>query len=274
MDSAELAKLPTALRTLRRAARASSEEVLYGFAGVVLKACAGKTKVVTQAKADRRSALYTLNKRGLDLTGSSGTQPGDITVNAGWKGPFGRVWVRSPAKRKGTGRPFRLAGQINKTNFNFRPTPYHWKKGTWIDIMEAAADVAYQMRKAIPAGRKAVTLARQSWVQIADSLNIRLEDVRGGGTLSAAGIAKARAALASTGIYHINGLSRKETQQRGLLLTLINRYPRGRKAGFDATLQGTLIGQVRYFQQNLERGVFNSIQKTVRAYPFLKATNN
>jgi hypothetical protein len=276
VPASELAKLSGAFKAIARSARVSGEAVLRGEAGIILKTCAGRTKVATQKKADQRSALSVLNKGGLDLTGSAGTQPGDITVNAGWKGPFGRVWVRSPVRRnerlgKHPAR-FRLAGQINKTSFSFKPERFHWKTGTWIDIVEAAADVAYQMRKAIPAGRKAIGLARQSWVQIADSLGIRLESVQGGGALSAAGLAKARSAIAATGRRYTNGLSRQERGARASI-TLINRYPRGRNMGMDRTLAGVLIGRVRFFQQNMRRGVFFSIANTARAYPYLTVKN-
>jgi len=272
VPASEIAKLSGAFNAIARNARVAGEQVLRGEAGIILKACAGRTKVSTQKKADQRSALRVLNKGGLDLTGSGGTTPGDITVNAGWRGAFGKVWVRSPANRRGTGRPFRLAGQINKTSFAFKPERYHWKTGAWIDIVETAADVAYQMRKAIPAGRKAIGLARQSWVQIADSLGIRLESVQGGGSLSAAGLAKARAAIAATGRRYTNGLSRQERGARASI-TLINRYPRGRKMGMDRTLAGVLIGRVRFFQQNMRRGVFSSIANTARAYPYLTVKN-
>lgn len=275
VPASELAKLSGAFNAIARNARVAGEQVLRGEAGIILKACAGRTKVSTQKKADQRSALRVLNKGGLDLTGSGGTQPGDVTVNAGWRGDFGKVWVRSPRGYRRVGqpsRPFRLAGQIGKSSFSFKPERFHWKTGTWIDIVEAAADVAYQMRKAIPAGRKAIGLARQSWVQIADSLGIRLESVQGGGALSAAGLAKARTAIAATGRRYTNGLSRQERGARASI-TLINRYPRGRNMGMDRTLAGVLIGRVRFFQQNMRRGVFSSIANTARAYPYLTVKN-
>lgn len=280
VPASEIAKLSRAFHAIARSARVTGEAVLRGEAGIILKACAGRTKVATQAKADLRSARRVLGKSGLDLTGAAGTKPGDITVNAGERGPFGRVWVKTRSTRElvdrdtgklGRGR-FRLAGQISKGNFTFKPTRYHWKKGTWIDIVEAASDVASQMRKAIPAGRRAIGLARQSWVQIADSLGIRLETVRGGGNLSAAGLAKARAAIAANGRRYANGLSRQERGARATL-TLINRYPGGRKMGMDRTLAGVLIGRARFFQQNLRRGVFSSIAHTARAYPYLTVKN-
>lgn len=275
VPASEIAKLSRAFHAIARSARVTGEAVLRGEAGIILKACAGRTKVATQAKADLRSARRVLGKQGLDLTGAGGTQPGDITVNAGEKGPFGRVWIRSPRSTRRamqSGRPFRLAGQISKGNFTFKPERYHWKKGTWIDLLEVASDVAYQMRKAIPAGRRAIGLARQSWVQIADSLGIKLEAVKGGGNLSAAGLAKARAAIAANGRRYANGLSRQERGARATL-TLINRYPGGRKMGMDRTLAGVLIGRARFFQQNLRRGVFSSIAHTARAYPYLTVKN-
>jgi hypothetical protein len=41
----------------------------------------------------------------------------------------------------------------------------------------------------------------------------------------------------------------------------------------DRTLQGVLIGQARFFEQNLRRGVFGSIATTAKAYPFLTVKN-
>jgi hypothetical protein len=267
-DAAALAKLPIALRTIRRAVWADSNTILYGFAGVVLKTCAGRTKVATVANINRRSIVraYRTARRVVGFgndRNKGAVDPGQAGINLGFKSADGRVWYRT------------------RKNHKFQPV-YHagFRKGWHI----APADFGKvqllvqiyrtEMRAMKEAGRKAAGLARQSWVQIADSLGIRLETVKGGGALSSAGIAKARAAIASTGVAHVNGLSREERTQRSLILTLINRYPRAQRMGMDATLAGALVGQVRYFEQNLKRGVFDSIAKTTRAYPFLKVTNN
>lgn len=268
LDPAELAKLSQALRAIAGATGSSAREVLHGFAGVVLKACAGQTKVATAAQTVKRSNLRFL--RDQQLTGKNAGV--DVTISAGVRkgSEFGRVFLRGPTghwRRTHNANFVRVPGMPNSSR---KKPGDHYADYQWLLLQSAISTVRSGIGAAREAGRKTIGLARQSWVQIADSLNIRLEDVRGGGTLGAAGIAKARAALASNGYTYINGLGREERSAQRTILTLINRYPRGQKMGMDATLRGVLIGQIRYFEKNLSLGVFNSIRNTARAYPFLK----
>lgn len=251
-----------ALRQLARLTGFDQKQVLLGEAGIILKTWAGRTKVATQADADRRSWVHILGKRGLDL--GTAREPGDISVNIGQRGPFGRVWVRT---KKGK---FRLAGQIDKNSYAFRPMNFHWSRGTWIDIKEAAADVAFQARKKIPKGRRAAGLARQSVVQIADSLGIDLLTVKGGGSLSAAGIAKARAALATTGRAHKNGSGSVLGDREKTVVTLINRLPYGIPQKMDRTLLGVMAGRAKFFEKSYAKGAFDSMAQSARAYPWLR----
>lgn len=269
----ELAKLPTALRAIAGASGRAGREVLHGEAGAILKACAADTKVNTLQRTTQRA----INRGISDLGFTSATTPGEISVNTGVRGRFGLVWVRSrtdkPRRTAAPSRPYRLAGRLTRNGYAFTPEPYHWSRGIWIDIQEAVADVRYRLTRAVPAARGAIGLARQSWVQIADSLGIRLEDVPGS-RLSAAGLAAARRAIPSTGMMHVNGLGREERRAKGVLLRLINRYPAGRKLRMDATLQSVMVRRVRYFEHNMERGVFNSMAATARAYPYLRVSEN
>jgi len=245
--------------------------VIRAEAGSILKACAGQTKVATTAKTDKRSIRKLFGAKGLGLT--SATKPGDVTINAGIRGSFGRVWVKSSEPHRGTGRGFRKAGFISKPGASFRPENYHWKNSTWGDINEAVDSVKATLKDAIEAGRRAIGLARQSWVQIADDVGIPLESVPGG-DLSAAGIAKARAALASNKRPYINGQSREFADNRGYVIELINRLPYGTKIGLDRILAKNINARARFFEKNLETGVFNRLRDMARAYPGLTITRN
>jgi hypothetical protein len=235
--------------------------VIRAEAGSILKACAGDTKVATQDQVDLRTRVRTI--RDLDLTGGKRNREATISVNAGLRGPFGRVFMR---KRDGTGwRRTHEAG--------FKPLHQHYRRGDWIDLQEAIATVRSALRRAIPAARGAIGLARQSWVQIADDFGTPLERVPGG-KLSAAGIAKARAAIASTGQQYRNGQAREYSDNRTFVLTLINRLPFGRKIQLDSILARHVNGRARYFEQNLARGVFDNMAHTLRAYPGLRIQRN
>jgi hypothetical protein len=190
-------------QTLRKMAQLtgfSQRTVLLGFAGVVLKTWAGRTKVATKEKADRRSRLRAI--RGLGYT--KGSERGDVTVNAGYRpAPFGRVWIRV---RNGGGRKswilakganfsaptgtatFSLAGRQlynpKKRGDSDRSTSFQWME----NVNHAQTNVEHAISQAIPRGRASIGLARQSVVQIADGLGIDLLRVQGGGTLSSQGL--------------------------------------------------------------------------------------
>jgi hypothetical protein len=270
-DPSEIDKLPVAFRTIAKVARVSGETVLDGMAGVILKACAGDTAVATQAKSKIRAQTQLI--RDLGLTGGKKSGAFDIvTINAGAKAEFGRVFLRTT-----TGH-WRRSHDANFIPVPGMPSPGRKKPGDhysdyqWLVLKSALQAVRAQVGAARSAGLKTIGMARQSWIQIADALGIRLETVRGGGRLSASAITKARGAMSYRGRKFINGLATRERKQSGALLTLINRYPGGRNQGlgFDRLINRHLIGQVRYFEKNLELGVFNSIAKTARAYPFLQ----
>lgn len=242
------------IRALIAAAPVSMKRVLRAEAGSILKACAGRTKVASATAITTNERLRIVK----DLGFNGGNREGDIYINAGIRGDFGKVWRRTRG-RKGF-QQTHAAG--------FKPLNRHFGDKAWIDLQEAVADFKIQAGKRIPLAKKSGGLARQSWVQIADTLGILLEMVPGGG-LSGAGLAKARAALNSKGAAVQNGFSEQEARQHGFLLRIINRLPYGTKAGLDAVLVTVMNGRAAYFQQNLARGVFGDQAKLLRAYPGL-----
>lgn len=275
-NSAVMAATSQTLKRLRDLTGFSQKGVLLGFAGVVLKQWAGRTKVSTQAKVDRKSRLRAVKHFGL----TSAAKRGDVTVNAGFKksAPYGRVWIRV---RNGGGKnSFIMARGENFSELSGKQffTPYKRKirgtSATWLgNVASAQENVEQAMPGYIAKGRKSIGLSRQSVLQIADSLGIDLLKVAGGGNLPAAGIAKARAALASTGKFHKNGTGLSGTSGAFDFVDLINTLPYARKIGMDRTLLGVLRGQNKYFQTSYAKGAFDSQRKATAAYPNLFRIN-
>lgn len=254
------AKLSESIATLAKLQGFSEQTVTLAECGVILKTCVGRTKVAKPQAIERGARLATLKR--LDLTRSAG--PESVTINAGIRGPHGRVWFRTKKDK------FQLGGQVSDDGQKFTPSKYHFKFENFIDIKEAANDYGLAIRRAMPAAQKAAGLARQSWVQIADDLGIILEDVPGGGA-SAAAIAKARTALASNGQSYVNGIGTPAyVENKSFVATMKNSLPYNVKAGLDSILTSTLAGRAKFFEQNVARGVFNSQAETVKKYPWLK----
>jgi hypothetical protein len=265
--------------------------VLLSFAGVVLKTWAGRTKVANDSRIDRKSRLHAISSLG--HTGKGRPSPrGDVTVNAGFKNPhFGRVWikVRNGAGKKNwllalgdnftePGNAVRSTGLVRRGKgsrivrgvFNKYPNRPSSTTTDWVSSIVTAADQSMaKVPQSIAKGRKSSNLSRQSVVQIADALGIDLLRVQGGGTLSGAGIAKARAALATTGKVYRNGAAARGGDQVRAYVDLVNRLPYGRKIGMDRTLLGVLAGQNKYFERSYAKGAFDTQKAAIRAFPNL-----
>ncbi len=255
----------TTFRRLGQLTGFSPRQVLLAEAGVILKTWAGRTKVATQAKTDTRSRLAALRK--LELTGKHG-----VTINAGIKGlhSYGAVYLRTSGGKwrrthDGGFKPVKgMLGSGRRTKMGD-----HYTEHDWLLIKDAIAQTRALVPSYIQAGRRSIGIARQSVVQIADSLGIDLLRVQGGGSLSAAGIAKARAAMASTGRAYRNGHGFSGGDNLRSFVQLTNTLPYGRRIGMDRTLLGVLAGRAKFFQQSYAKGAFNAQRTAVRAYPNL-----
>jgi len=268
-------KLSAAIRAISRLTGYSERQVTLGEAGAILKTWAGRTKV-----AKREAIDYRARKRALhDLGFTKASTPGDITINTGTRGQAGLVWVKTQGTQRKRGgittqyKGWRLAGRMNFKNFQFIASNYHWKRGDWVDIQEAAIDSELAMKRAMQLAQSSAGLARQSVVQIADNLGIKLETVPGGG-ISPAGVMKARRAMASNGQQYANGTaSEKDEQEAGrYFVTLINRLPYWPKLGMDRTLAGVIAGRAGYFRRAHKAGAFTSIKNAAKSYPWMKAS--
>lgn len=264
----ELKKFSEAGRVIASAIGVSVETWARAEASVILKTWAGRTKVASDAKLGRRGLMqaYRDARRHANFGGANkgSARPGEATINLGIRGPFGRVWYR-------TRRGQQKFQQVFTSGFG---RGWHIKSSDWPTINAMVEEFRQSYRATVAAAKRAAGLSRQSIVQIADDLGIRLEDVQGGGTLSAAGIAKARAAIASNGQHYRNGYGIISRTAKEFFVTLVNRYPKIGPLFMDVTLQGVIAGRLKYFERNLEEGTFLSAKNAARAYPYVAVLRN
>lgn len=226
------------------------KKIVMAEAGSILKTCASKTKVAAAPKIQTGARLRAL--KGLQLT-----RGGDITINAGIRGPFGRVFMR---KKSGSG--YRRTHEEN-----FQPINQHYTNAAWSKLSAVVQDAKNVIARVAVQARASAALARGSWVLIADSLGIRLESVQGGGSISASAIGKARDARARGGVQRNNGASRQESSVGRFFVTLINRLPYGGKLGFDGMLKGAVAGRAKFMEKSIEKGFTGSLQDTAKLFP-------
>lgn len=267
----------SAFRRLAALPGFDGRQVLRSEVGSILKTWAGRTKVATQGKVDRRARLKAVR----DLGYTRGNERGDVTVNAGFRpAPFGRVWIRvreGPGKNNwilAKGPNFSApSGSAKFTMFRRklynggdtdRSTSFQWME----NVNYATRQVQQRIKEAIPAARRSIGFSRQSVLQIADALGIDLASVAGG-ALSGAGIAKARAALASNGRAYRNGSGMLTGTQVKAYAHIVNSLPFNTKIGMDRTLAGVLAGRAKFIDTAWRKGTFNSLSNTARAFPNL-----
>lgn len=255
------AKLSAALRDIARLTGFSEKDVTIQEAGSILKACASRTKLAKVAQVELRSRQRAL--QGLGLTRANNV--GDMTINVGIKAKAGRLWVKTQSK------VFKLAGTQSFDADSFTPMNYHWKNAKWQEIQNVLAAAASAINRERPLGLASIGLARQSWIQIADSLGMPLEKIPGG-RLSNAAIEKARRSIASNGKYYVNGRADKvQEPSRKFFVTLINSLPYHSRAGLDEILAGVIAGRVGLYRRTFANGAYKSIEASSRNYPWMKA---
>jgi hypothetical protein len=234
-------------------------KILRAEAGVIIKTWAGRTKVTTEEKAERRMRSGVAWSLGMQSAGKGNIY--GVTVNdASRGGHLGMVWYRTPQKK------FQNVGVIYSGGY-FSQSNLHYKSEAWEGILEGVTAYTRLMLQRRPMVMKSLGLSRQSVLQIADSLGIDLLAVKGGGTLSAAGVAKARAAIASNGSSYQNGTGQEEGNAIKYHVDLINRLPYNTKIGMDAVLLGVISGRAGYILRSYEKGAFDSMKNTAKAFP-------
>lgn len=266
LDASEVtAAYTAAFRRLRALTGFDTKAVLRAEAGSILKAWAATVKVKTEEMVER-STRASIGKRLGTLSGG-GSNPYGITVNTGTRKleTRGDVWFRT---RKGE---FQRAGYITPDGV-YLPENMHFRAEDWARIKQGAQQYAAQLKRRLPMVKRSAGLGRQSVIQIADSLGIDLLQVEGG-RLSAAAIAKARAAIASTGNNYQNGKGTQGGDDNSAYVELLNTLPYNTKAhttegkGMDNALLWVLSGRANFIKKSYEKGAFDSMAKTMKAFP-------
>ncbi len=259
-ETTELRKFTDAGNAIAKAAGASFEEWAHGESEVILSMWAAGVAVTKLAPAENRARVRVM--RDLGFTGGNPNRESNISINAGIRGPRGRVFLR---KKAGGGNQWRRTHDAN-----FQPLWQHYKDGDWIDLQEAIRDVQVGWAKAVVAAKGALGLARQSIVQIGDSLGLHIERATVG--LSGSEIAQARSAVASNGQHYQNGEGVEEKSPTKYSIELICKYPKIQQARIDQALIQTIGRRIGFFQRNAAAHVFDSIAQTARAYPYLQVS--
>lgn len=224
-------------------------KIILGEAGSILKTCAAKTKVAPLAKMTTAGQLRALKGLGM-------TRGGPITINAGVRAPYGRVFIQ-----KKNGQGYRRTHEAD-----FQPINQHYTNEQWSKISAAISDAKTMVAKVTEQAQRTRGLARQSWLLIAESLGIDLSTVAGHG-LSGAALSEAASARARGGRLYANGLGKEEKDANRYFVTLINRLPYGRRIGLDRTLQSVIAGRFSYIQQSLKKGTFDSLESVAKRFP-------
>lgn len=264
LDATEVtAAYSSVLRKLANLTGFDQRTILKAEAGNILKRWAGLTKVGSVARAElnaRGRVTRDLGVSGYSGKGATKANKSDhpITVNSGKRGEVGKVFI---LKKDGHG--FRRTH-----NANFAPINQHYKTAQWDSLVDFVSEVQARWELKVPLAKQSIGLARQSVVQIADSLGIDLLRVPGLG-ISAAGLAKARAAMASNGRAYHNGTGISAGTDVKPYIEMIDSLPYGRKIGMDRALLSVLQGRVGLFRQAYAKGAFESQKAAAKSYPNL-----
>lgn len=244
----------SAFQRLRNMNGFKQSVILRAEMGSILKAWAGAHKPPSLAQTDLRTRVHVMSSLG--FTGGKQNSDALVSVSAGLRGPFGRVWLR---KKDGH-------GWRRTHDANFQPLNQHYKKGQWIDLQEAIQDVKLALAREIPKGRGARGLAQQSIVQSADQLGIDLGQVAGGG-ITAAQLSQAQSAVAANGRKYQNGIGYQTGNEVTCAVEAINRLPYNSKIGMDRSLLGVLARRAKFLETAYKKGAFDSIQREAAAFP-------
>lgn len=263
----ETAAFENAIRELARVTGKTLPEVLRHEAGHILKFCVLNTKVAKPAMLTDRA--WTRTKQ--FAFGKGRVNDFGLTMLTGNRKPDSRGVV---LKYWGPGRWMR-AGEVAPNGRSFvtleerggRAIPHDVQ----VDAADAMADVVANFGGILKRTKQSAGLARQSWVQIADSIGIDLSQVKGGRSAAAA-VAKARKAIAFNGRAYQNGTGSDTVAQGNHVITLINMLPYASGAKLDRTLQRAISGRAGYFKNNLRHRVFEDFRTIAAKYPGLAAS--
>lgn len=256
----ELRKFSAIGNAIATSAGSTFENWAMGEAAIICKQWMAHTPIADPAKvllgsrsrATRQARISTLTAYG--MTANTGRRGGEI----------GRIW------RKTKNGKFQIVGNVNDQG-QFMPENKHYKTRTWNTISKHANEYGSILPGIIKAAQGAIGLARQSILQIADSLGSNVESAGGGGGgFTTEDLAKIRNARASDGKYYLNGYAIKSKSNGNFSLTLINRYPRIRESRIDVALEEVVNQRMAYQASTFDLLLRKDFKNLQQAYPYLQ----
>jgi hypothetical protein len=255
-----------AMRELERRGIAKMPVLIRAEAGVVLKVCLKRTKIPDLAKVDATSRLLASKKPNRMPGLSPRVEAGEGYVVAGIRAPWraGRVWLRSATTKSG-------AKFILAYNNGGAPSGIRIGAPTMARLTAARDMFAQNVDAEIRKGHKTIGLAKQSWLQVANSLGIDLSLVKGGGNLSGRDMSLAQNASGRVR-RHQNGVGTQRGDGFKFVVTIKNTLPYGRSARLDRILAGVLAGRVKLFEQLVRKGYIDDAEAVAKSYPNIGLT--
>lgn len=239
--------IDAAMREMVRLTGLSRKEIMRNEGAAILDRCILWTRMATVAKITGNAAMRARRRVNGDTA----------TMTHG-----GILWVYS---RK-SNRHLR-AGQFNpQTNIGSVNATHHGRRlgGSLVAAASSALSTARSLTRELTRDSKqARGLAVQSWVQIADSVEL---PIRG-----TAKVRTARGARASNGVFYRNGYGDENVSDTAYQIRMVNVLPYNNKIGMAGMFGRAMSGRVKYFENNLRRGVFDSMQTVASRYPGLRA---
>ena len=258
-DPAELNKFFDAGSAIATSTGNTFENWAMGEASIICKQWMAHTPIASPSKV-----LLGSRSRATKQARISTLTAFNMTANTGRKGgTIGRIW------RKNENGKFQIVGNVNDSG-SFTPENKHYKTRTWNAIDKHANEYASILPGIIKAAQNAIGLARQSILQISDSLGMNVQSSGGGGSsFSNEDLAKIRNAKASNGNFYLNGYSLKSKSNGNFALTLVNRYPKIQESRIDVALEEVVIQRIAYQETTLGLLMQNDLKKLQQAYPYL-----
>jgi hypothetical protein len=258
-DSAELNKFAAAGNAIATSVGTTFENWAMGEAAIICKQWMAHTPIADPAKvllgsrsrATRKARISTLTA--FNMTANTGRRGGKI----------GRIW-----RRTANGK-FQIVGDVDDAGA-FSPENKHYNGRTWSAINRNASNYGSILPGIIKASQGAIGLARQSILQIADSLGMAMDAAGGGGvSFNNEELGKIRSAKASDGRFHLNGYSIKSKSNNNFSVTLVNRYPRIQESRIDVALEEVVNQRMAYQESTLGLLMEQDAKKLQQAYPYL-----
>lgn len=221
-------------------------DVMLYEVGKVLESC---VRLTTREQVDKIKRSVEFKNRTLRF-GAKGSGPAIIYVTK-----KGVVWF---ADEPGAGYEGIAQGRkAGGKTFHPMTERFHYGNPRWARYQEMLA----QLRNKQIDVRMVIGRAGQSWVQIADSLGLRINAPD-----------YVRNAPSFRGAKRINGVSKKAMSADKLFLEMKNFAPilLGTMDG-DRILQTSINGRASYFRKSVEEGVFENVAQVARQYPGLLA---